>query len=223
MKIRKNGLFNMLLKEKNLYHQASDERGFVLVVSLILLLVITIMGILALSTSTTEVMVAGNQRMAEVNEASAEGGRELVEPVLKYIIDHDAKIRDFTIIKNRFPIIADPNLHNEVVLNDSDENGEENLVSLNHDCPADAIKNPDLFIEVPKDKPTSTVTVDIDYLFAAHSAGSAIEFASGTEGMGKGMSGGSLIYYKANTFSQNPAGTLKEIGSLFRYVVKQIM
>ena len=73
---------------------------------------------------------------------------------------------------------------------------------------------------MPKDDPKLTVTVDVDYLFSSHAAGSAIEFASGTEGMGKGMSGGSLIFYKTNSFSQLAASQEQGIGTLYRYVVK---
>ncbi len=59
------------------------EGGFVLVISLLALLALTAVGILAISTSTTEVMVAGNTRLMEIGLANADSAIELTEPILR--------------------------------------------------------------------------------------------------------------------------------------------
>jgi Na+-transporting methylmalonyl-CoA/oxaloacetate decarboxylase gamma subunit len=217
MKIRNKIPFlgNKNKTEKQYFHSlVANEKGFVLVVSFILLIVITIMGALALSTATTEVMIAGNQRMEEINQESADGGREITMPVINDTVYYD---RINTV---KYPIIADIKLNNELQINDSDEDGIENMTSTVHEDRTDAIEHPDIRFSIPSGQPVTIVSVDVDYLFATHGSGSAIEFASGTEGMGKGMSGGSLVYYKANAFSQNIAGAETEVGSLYRYVVR---
>ncbi|NOZ24890.1 MAG: hypothetical protein GXO94_02205 [Nitrospirae bacterium] len=59
------------------------EDGFILVIALLSLLALTAIGILAISTSTTEVMIAGNTRLREVGLSSADSGIELSEPILR--------------------------------------------------------------------------------------------------------------------------------------------
>jgi Tfp pilus assembly protein PilX len=49
-----------------------SEKGMVLIVSLLLLLVATVIGITALSTSTSNVMISGSQRLSEINFAAAD-------------------------------------------------------------------------------------------------------------------------------------------------------
>ncbi len=63
--------------------KGGGEQGFVLVVALLALLVVTIIGVLALSSATTEVMVAGNARLREINLASADAAVSLSEPVMR--------------------------------------------------------------------------------------------------------------------------------------------
>ncbi len=63
----------------------SGQDGFILIVALLSLLALTAIGILAISTSTTEVMIAGNTRLREIGLSSADSGIELSEPVLRNI------------------------------------------------------------------------------------------------------------------------------------------
>jgi len=61
------------------------EDGFILIIALLSLLALTAIGILAISTSTTEVMIAGNTRLREIGLASADSGIELSEPILRNV------------------------------------------------------------------------------------------------------------------------------------------
>lgn len=60
-----------------------NEKGYVLVIALLVLAVVTVIGVLALSTSTTEVMIAGNTRLREMNLSSADAGVAVSEPVIR--------------------------------------------------------------------------------------------------------------------------------------------
>jgi hypothetical protein len=53
-----------------------DEKGVVLVVALVMLLVLTLIGINALSTSTFETNIAGNERLYNTAFYAADGGFE---------------------------------------------------------------------------------------------------------------------------------------------------
>ncbi|HEC96586.1 MAG TPA: hypothetical protein ENI58_00240 [Nitrospirae bacterium] len=61
------------------------QDGFILIIALLSLLALTTIGILAISTSTTEVMIAGNTRLREIGLSSADSGIELSEPILRNI------------------------------------------------------------------------------------------------------------------------------------------
>ncbi|MDP3297300.1 MAG: PilX N-terminal domain-containing pilus assembly protein [Thermodesulfovibrionia bacterium] len=82
-----------------------SEKGMVLIVSLLLLLVATVVGITALSTSTTKVMIAGNQRLSEMNFSSADGGTSVSALIMKNLSTYTIPAVD--------PIITDANFIDE--------------------------------------------------------------------------------------------------------------
>ena len=59
-----------------------SEKGMVLILSIMLLLVATVVGITALSTSTINVMIAGNQRLNELCFSSADSGIGVSDPII---------------------------------------------------------------------------------------------------------------------------------------------
>ncbi|NOY39146.1 MAG: hypothetical protein GXO95_02635 [Nitrospirae bacterium] len=70
---------------KNSREKLNGQDGFILIIALLSLLALTAIGILAISTSTTEVMIAGNTRLREIGFSSADSGIELSEPILRNI------------------------------------------------------------------------------------------------------------------------------------------
>lgn len=172
----------------------SNEQGFVLVVGLLALLVITVLGVLALSTSTTEVIVSGNMRLREINFASAESGLELSIPTLKYAIYNDT-------FGNYSYIVNDSSLATELRLGPTFD-------------PDRADAAPDLRFTLGQ----LIVSVDIDKMFAGPCEGAAIEFASGYEGIGLGGGGGICAYYRVNSIGQSDVGSRNVIGGVYRYV-----
>lgn len=183
-----------------------NEEGMVLIVSMALMLVITVMGVLALSTSTTDVMVAGNQRLREINMANSEGGKQVSKPI----------IEDFAndgILNNAALgiVVQDPNLGNEIEIGDSDLNGLPNKVSDNPLSTVDATNNPDIQFALQD----VTVTVDIDLLGRKRARGGGIEFAAGAEGLGNKTV---VRYYKVNSISRGQVGSEAVVGALYRNV-----
>jgi Tfp pilus assembly protein PilX len=171
-----------------------NEQGFVLVVALLALLVITVLGVLALSTSTTEVMIAGNARLREINFSGAQSGLEISDPAIRYIVYNQA-------LGAYSGIVIDPNLAAELRTGPSFD--------------SDSCKNiPDLQLMLG----TMTVSVDIDRMFSGPCAGSATEFASGYEGVGMGGSGGTCAYYRVNSMSTEAVGSENVVGGVYKYV-----
>jgi Tfp pilus assembly protein PilX len=172
-----------------------NKQGFVLVIALLGLLVVTVIGILAISTSTTEVMVAGNTRLREMNFAGAESGLEISDPVIRFI----ASNKDFG---NYDAIVSDRNLAKE-------------LRSGTAFDPSDSCNtNPDLNMTLG----SMSITVDIDRMFASPCEGTTTEFAGGYEGIGMGGGGSICAYYWVNSRSRSVVGSENMVGGFYRYV-----
>ena len=169
-----------------------SDKGMVLIVSLLLLLVATVVGITALSTSTTKVMIAGNQRLSEVNFSHADGGVSVSVPIIKAIWD-DANYGTATSAVYA-GLITDANFPQE--------------------APQDADTNDIQYLDLAG---TTTVTIDIDRLYDSQPPGCAMKFAEGGEG-----SGSVCVdkYYRVNSNSAGPVGSVVEVGALYRYVLR---
>ena len=116
--------------DRDQQHILRNEQGYVLVVALLALFVTTVIGVLALSTSTTEVMVAGNTRLREISLSAADAGIEIADPVMR---NPDA---------TKYPFIVDePTLQSEIFcvsqLNPDGENFRLNGFGGNTDVSVD--------------------------------------------------------------------------------------
>ncbi len=187
------------------YRIANNEKGVALIVGTLLLLVATAVGVIALSTSNTNVMISGNQRLSEVNFAAADSGVSVSIPVIKTAIsERDIKNSDY------------PN----ITVDDSDSdpaNDSPDFVDELVGTPVNAdtaSKTPDLSFLLND----TTVNVDVDYLYRGYAKGSAIEFASGYEGIGKGAGGkGSVeVYYAINSLGIGNVGSETEVCAIYR-------
>src|SRR5574341_315106 len=69
-----------------LYQTRNTEQGTVLVTALILLLLVTLAGIIAVSSSTVDIQIAGNSRRVTMAFQGAEGGVNLAIPIIENTI-----------------------------------------------------------------------------------------------------------------------------------------
>jgi len=176
------------------------EKGIVLIISLLLLLVAAIIGVTALSTSTTSVMIAGNQRLREVNFSSADAGVSISTSIIESTADE----RAVSSIYEGFLVDTVANFVDEIT-GAKPRDGDT------------ASESPDLRFKLGD----STVSIDIDYLYSGSPAGVAMEFASGYEGLGKGAGvGGTEVYYSIDSLSAGDVGSEAEVSAVYRYVTK---
>ena len=183
----------------------NSQDGMVLIVSLLLLLVATVVGITALSTSTTKVMIAGNQRLSEMNFSSADGGISASVPIIETTAFERTVSATYS---------ADP----DITISADFVNEITGALAQDGDT---ASASPDIRFALGSGTFATTVSVDVDYLYAGSPAGSAIEFASGYEGFGKGAgSGGAEVYYTVNSLSEGDAGSESGVYAVYRYVTK---
>ena len=189
----------------------NSEKGIVLIVSLLLLLVATVVGITALSTSTTNVMMTGNQLLSERAFAAADSGIFVSAPIIDDTAYNPAVSATYAPL-----VVSTVDFINEI------KGGS----IMDVDCP---VTSPTCFPAAPDIQYTLgaagatpiTVSVDVDYLYAALGAGCAIEFASGYEGLGKAMgSGCGEIYYDVLSVGQGTLGSESSVCSLYKYITK---
>jgi Tfp pilus assembly protein PilX len=172
------------------------EDGYILITALLLLLVLTILGFTAVSTSTLDNMLSGNMRLREKNLSSADGAVEISTKVIERVVREDD-------VRNFANIVTDVNLGTELRTTSFDNTDTETA-------------NPDLTFTMDQ----HNVTVDIDKMYSKYMGGSAIKFAEGRQGAGKGSGTGFYTFYRVNAMSRQAIGSEGVVGSVYRYVPK---
>ena len=64
------------------FYQADNQQGFVLVTSMMVLIVLTLIGVLAMNNSNIERMISGNDKIHKATFYQADGGTELAQHVV---------------------------------------------------------------------------------------------------------------------------------------------
>jgi Tfp pilus assembly protein PilX len=175
-----------------------NEKGYILITSMLMLLVLTVIGLAAINTSTIENKLSGNMRLRERNVSKADGGLGISNK----IIEHLVREGDQTGFAD---IIGDATLETE-------------LRSVSFDCDTNEDANPDVSYAVD-DAAANNVNVDIDKMYNTW-GNDAIEFAAGYEGLGKGGASGFRVFYRINASSSGLASSAAEVGSIYRYIPK---
>jgi hypothetical protein len=159
-------------------------------------------------------MIAGNQRIKEMNMTTSEGGKQVSRPIIDDLAyDGDLDKQELS------GLVKDQNLGNEMD-GDSDMDGSPNKTSAYPTLTKDARANPDVRFFIPTDpddpnSPTTEVTVDIDLLARNRDGGGGVEFAAGVEGLGHKSV---VRYYKINSISRGQAGSEGVVGAIYRHV-----
>jgi Tfp pilus assembly protein PilX len=170
-----------------------DERGNALVVALLMLVVLTLLGIAALSTSTVELQISGNDKVTKKAFYSADGGTEMASELLEQNIeDRDwiASVSSPKLVGNVSVVTTNFYLNQPVNTPDA----------IPSDTNRDAIYPRDATNTVPHTniKVRGRTTL---------SNGSAIQLAAGYEGKGKGAAGGGAwIMYDVRAQYLDPRG-----------------
>lgn len=168
---------------KNNHDLLRDEQGFILVLAMFMLVLCSIIGVAAMMTSTTEVDIAGNERIHKQTLYQAEAG---------YMVGAEA-IRNkggMGVWEDNEPLaVLDEN--SSITVKDGDF-----LLEKREDSPAgsgvwnkkkqdDRVEqSPDIEVRI---RDRFNIDVDVDKIAVQHIAGGGVEFASGSEGMGVSM------------------------------------
>jgi len=175
-----------------------DNEGYILVTALLLLLVLTIVGIAAINTSTVENILSGNIKLREENISSADAGTEISTAVIERCV-RAQDTQGFT------------NIINPVFQPDDPDYLPTELRSSAFDSDLQ-----DIALQIGN----QNVSVDIDKMYSRWMGGTAIEFASGYEGVGKSGGKGFITFFRINSNSTGLVSSAAVIGAIYRYVPK---
>ena len=190
----------------------SNERGSALVVALLMLVVLTLMGILATSTTTVELEISGNDKLYKMAFYQADGASEAGSELIEQNIEE----RDWTAAV----LTARGNIGIICI-----EDGLGNCINRDH------YLNADIGTSVPSDTNRHAVIPANPLAGAPHtnilmggdpslSTGSAVLLASGYEGMGKGAGGGGVwIIYDVRAQHEGVRNSASLVNLQWRHVM----
>ncbi len=203
------------MKDRNLsiYNPVRGEQGFVLVMALIALVVLSLIGLAAMNTSNIEKTIAQNINEAEKNFYGADGGTEAGIEILEWNLSSPLGFNgtgiDDTNPGTFWPIgglqISDSKFAYDQ--NENDLPWDPVAAGLNPGAAFDAnyvasdgarsIRIPETMAIANDGAPHTNVAI---YGTTTLGAGSAIQMGAGYEGKGRGAAGGgSVINYQINS------------------------
>ena len=184
-----------------------NDDGFVLVAALLMLVVLTLIGIAATSTTNIELKIAGNDKTAGESFHKADGGLEASIEVLEQNIRCPTGFSlapasfDNSDATTFFSISGVNIFDNGFALDESmdDVAGSISPTTLG-DIPSDTVRSLRLPFDPAASNDTATHTNMAVWGVTKYVAGSAIQMAAGYEGKGKGAAGGGgAILYEVHS------------------------
>lgn len=155
----------------------NNERGAVLITTLLLIVIITLIGLIAINTATVDIQISGQAKRSSMAFGGAEAGVDLAIPVI------EGTLASGTLV---------PPAPTGIItgLDTATLSGEVNGSADNNTDTASG--TPDVTVGINR----VNVQIDIDRLYSYQLPGGAIEFAAGYEGVGAGAAGGGtgIIY-----------------------------
>ena len=175
---------------KKLWIFHPSQRGSIMLVTLMIMLILTTLGLAAISTAITEVRITGNAKLLNAVFYGADGGGRVYPSILSETIE--TRTVPLRYLSPAGPVVDPIDLTAEVFGFASPAESEDS-----------AFTEPDLLVDM---NPVS-VGVDVDRVQERILSGGAAEFAGGYEGIGASAAGGSVgIFYQVESVGQLSRG-----------------
>ena len=171
------------------------QQGTAIIMALLILLVLSVIGVYAVSTSTMETKIAGVERGYQEAFYTADSGEPIGVEIVKLILQNDPQTPDA--LDHPWDSVVDSGLLGM--------DGEIFTDSRNAYTIFDASPNSDIDVDSKNDSsnlglaPYVHLLVDIDRLKSHHLPGGGIEFAAGYEGIGFGGGGDVAVLYAVDS------------------------
>lgn len=192
---------------------AADQQGIALLTVMLLLLILTVLGVAAITVTGLEIRMAGFSSSTEGAVASAESctgtGVNIIAQTLslgavptQYVVG-GAGATSPVVPANAENASTNPPSLTQEIFGQADNNA---------DTPSGASAKPDLSFTVG----AYGVVGDIDRLYVTQKAGSGLQFAGGYGGVGQGGGGSQDIFYRLDCQATNIAtGTTNRVQAVF--------
>jgi hypothetical protein len=180
----------------------ANEKGFILVTAMVVLLLLVLIGIGAMRTSSIEVLIAGNDKFHKEAFYSADSGVYLTPKLLTMARDAG----------------ADPVAGAQITLWGVDGTTASDGTRFYNETmgfvqDATAL-DPDFRVQVGM----MPVNVDIDHTGQRQMVGGGAEFGMGAAGVGAGSAAGVWIGYTLTATGQSPKNSVSVVSAGYRYV-----
>ena len=170
------------------------QDGVAMLTVLMLTIILTVLGIAAITTTTMDMKMAGGERMRELGINAAEACMSSGVQIIQQTLQNGAMPSSFT-APGANPAITTSPLQTEI-MGGSDGNPDSA-------DPTVAGSAPNAVLTLPG----YAVNMDIDRLYVRPKAGGSLQFAAGYEGTAAGAAGGGIeIYYRIDCYASNTAG-----------------
>ena len=191
----------------------AEEKGFILVTAMVVLLLLVLIGIGAMRTSSIEVLIAGNDKFHKEAFYSADSGVYLTPKLITMARDAGVDPTADPQISQWQDPLALINLFgvNGTTASDGTRFYDETMGFVQDATALD----PDFRVRV------GMMPVDVDIARSSGSeagVGQGAEFGMGASGVGAGGSSGTWIRYTLTATGQSPKNTVSVVSAGYRYV-----
>ncbi len=174
-----------------------NEDGFVFIVALFVLFLLTIIGISATSTTTIDLQISQNDKASKIAFYNADGGIYATPKLISKTVDEGEEITGGELGSFTYSTRSDSSSFFRQVMGFDAWESE---------------------VDVEFILGGNNVTVDINRTGQEIIAGGGAEFAGGAEGIGAGSSGGVMILYDMDSFGSGPYNASSNLGAIYRKV-----
>lgn len=173
--------------------QLVENTGSITVIALLILVVLTLMGVGATTTSEIELRIAGNQKFHLIAFESADSGVYVTPKLISSCLENNDE--------QSFPDVT--------YLGSGGTFYRELLGFDAYDASRDV-----RFVVTG-----FNADVDVSRLGVQYNTGSGVEFGSGAEGIGVGSPGGVSILYDIDSLGDGPSSSVANVSGVYRKVV----
>jgi hypothetical protein len=186
------------------------EDGIAMLTILMLTVILTVIGIAAITTTTMDLKLAGGERLREGSINTAEACLSTSVQIIQQTLANSAL--PASILGVATPVIWQAPLESEIM----GVPGFEQLAdTADWQAVAPLVIAPNAQIAVGG----FTVNIDIDRLFARPKPGSSLAFAAGYEGTGAGAAGGGVeVLYRISCYSFGGLNTFGQVTGVYACV-----
>jgi Tfp pilus assembly protein PilX len=186
------------------------EDGIAMLTILMLTVILTVIGIAAITTTTMDLKLAGGERLREGSINTAEACLSTSVQIIQQTLANSAVPAN--ILGQPNPIIWQAPLESEIM----GVPGFEQLAdTADWQAVLPAVTAPNAQIALGG----FTVNIDIDRLFARPKPGSSLAFAAGYEGTGAGAAGGGVeVLYRISCYSFGGLNTFGQVTGVYACV-----